>query len=222
MPKTRIAAIIAKGFEREIRGWELRESSRPWRWLLEGDSSTQTAFAAGTLYVRPMKLLVGTHFFREREQNSTPAAPVDAAAIRKLAARITGHVITPDAPDDKSSCLVSNLAFDRYPAPIVRCADTSDVTRALDFGQSQCLPVAVRGGGHSAAGSGVVDGGVVIVLSATGHFRPTSITSWAQRSIRSLLGISMATEYRTWRPHSQTLPMKLQSCAGKATIGTGT
>jgi hypothetical protein len=88
-----------------------------------------------------MKLLVGTHSFREREQNAIPAAPVDAAAIRKLAAKITGHVITPDAPD-KSSRLVSNLAFDRYPALIVRCADAPDVTRALDFGQSQSLPVA--------------------------------------------------------------------------------
>jgi hypothetical protein len=68
----------------------------------------------------------------------------------------------------------------------------------------------------------VIDGGVVIDLSAMGHFRPTSMTSWARRSIRSLLGISMATEYRTWRPHSQILPMKLQSCPGKATIGTGT
>ena len=33
------------------------------------------------------------------EQN---AAPLDAAAIRKLAAEITGHVITPDASDYES------------------------------------------------------------------------------------------------------------------------
>jgi hypothetical protein len=96
----------------------------------------QTAFAAGALYAQPLKVLAGTYFFREREQNATPAGPLDAAAIRKLAAKITGHVITPDAPDYKSSRLVSNLAFDRYPALIVRCADASDVTRALDFGQS--------------------------------------------------------------------------------------
>jgi hypothetical protein len=121
------------------------------------------AFAAAALYGRPVKLLGGGRLiFGEREQN---AAPVDAAAIRKLASQITGHVITPEAPDYESSRLVGNRAYDRHPALIVRCASASDVTRALDFGQSQSLPVAVRAGGHSAAGYGACDGGLVIDLS---------------------------------------------------------
>jgi hypothetical protein len=123
----------------------------------------RTAFAAAALYGRPMKLLGGgRRIFGEREQN---AAPVDAAAIRKLASQITGHVITPEAPDYEPARLVGNRAYDRHPALIVRCAGASDVTRALDFGQSQGLPLAVRGGGHSAAGFGVCDGGLVIDLS---------------------------------------------------------
>jgi hypothetical protein len=100
--------------------------------------------------------------FEEREQN---AASLDAAAIRKLASQITGHVITPEAPDYEPSRLVGNRAYDRHPALIVRCAGASDVTRALDFGQSLSLPLAVRGGGHSAAGFGACDGGLVIDLS---------------------------------------------------------
>jgi hypothetical protein len=74
-------------------------------------------------------------------------------------------VITPDASDYESSRLVNNRAYDRHPALIVRCASASDVARALDFCQRQSLPLAVRGGGHSAAGYGVCDGGVVIDLS---------------------------------------------------------
>jgi hypothetical protein len=110
-----------------------------------------------------MKLLAGARrIIGEREQNT---APVDAAAIRKLASQIAGQVITPEAPDYEQSRLVGNRAYDRHPALIVRCADASDVTRALDFGQSQSLPLAVRGGGHSAAGFGVCDGGLVIDLS---------------------------------------------------------
>ena len=66
----------------------------------------RTAFAAAALYGRPMKLFAGgRRIFEEREQN---AAPVDATAIRKLASQITGHVITPEAPDYEPSRLVGN------------------------------------------------------------------------------------------------------------------
>ena len=123
----------------------------------------RTAFAAAALYGRPMKLFGGARrIFGEAEQN---AAPVDAAATRKLASQITGRVITPEAPDYEPSRLVGNRAYDRHPALIVRCAGASDVARALDFAQSQNLPLAVRGGGHSRAGFGVCEGGMVIDLS---------------------------------------------------------
>jgi hypothetical protein len=116
----------------------------------------QTAIATAALYGRPMKLLGGgRQIFGEREQN---AAPIDAATIRKLASQISGHVITPEAPDYEASRVVGNRAYDRHPALIVRCTGASDITRALDFGQSQGLSMAVRGGGHSAAGFGVCDG----------------------------------------------------------------
>jgi hypothetical protein len=97
-----------------------------------------------------------------REQSVTPP---DAAAIRNLASKITGRLITPDAPDYESSRLIFNRAFNQRPALIVRCASASDVARSLEFSQSQNLPLAVRGGGHNRAGFSVCDGGVVIDLS---------------------------------------------------------
>ena len=115
----------------------------------------QTAIAAAALYGRPIKALAGARWTSEaREQN---AAPLDAATIRKLTSEITGHVITPDASDYESARLVFNRAFDRRPGLIVRCAGASDVARALDFAQTQNLPLAVRGGGHNRAGFGVCD-----------------------------------------------------------------
>ncbi len=121
----------------------------------------QTAFAAAALCGSPIKVLAGARrIFEAREQH---ALPLDAAAIRKLASEIVGQVITPEASDYESSRFVNNRAYDGHPALIVRCASASDVARALDFGQR--LPLAVRGGGHSAAGFGVCDGGVVIDLS---------------------------------------------------------
>src|SRR5260370_41430100 len=104
------------------------------------------ALAAAALYGHPMKALAGARrIFEAREQN---AIPLDAAAIRRLTSQITGHVITPEAPDYESSRLVFNRAFDQHPALIVRCAGASDVARALEFAQNQNLPLAVPGGGH--------------------------------------------------------------------------
>jgi FAD/FMN-containing dehydrogenase len=123
----------------------------------------QTAFAAAALYGHPIKgIAEARRIPEEREQN---AAPFDATAIRKLASQISGQVITPETPDYESSRLVFNRAFDRHPALIVSCAGAPDVARALEFAQNQNLPLAVRGGGHSRAGFGVCDGGVVIDLS---------------------------------------------------------
>jgi FAD binding domain/Berberine and berberine like len=123
----------------------------------------QTAFAAAALRGSPIKALAGTRrMFEAREQN---AAPLDAAATRKLVSQISGHIITPETPDYESARLVFNRAFDRRPALIVRCAGASDVARTLDFAQNQNLPLAVRGGGHNRAGFSVCDGGVVIDLS---------------------------------------------------------
>jgi FAD/FMN-containing dehydrogenase len=124
----------------------------------------QTAFAAAALYGDPIEALAGAR--RIFEAHELAAAPLDVAAIKKLASQITGHVITPEGPDYDSSRLIFNRAFDQRPALIVRSAGAPDVARALDFAQSQNLPLAVRGGGHSRVGYGMCDGGVVVDLSA--------------------------------------------------------
>jgi hypothetical protein len=123
----------------------------------------QTAFATTALYGCPIELLTRARSsFEKDEQN---AAPPDTAAIRKLASKITGHVITPESPDYESVRLIFNRAFDQRPALIVRCASACDVARSLEFSQVQNLPLAVRGGGHNRAGFSVCDGGVVIDLA---------------------------------------------------------
>src|SRR5581483_4277662 len=122
----------------------------------------QTELTAAVLYGQPVRA-------RLKDIAEGPGqnpAPVDAASIRKLASRINGHVITPEAGEYEAARLVFNRAFDRHPALIVRCAGSSDVARALDFAQARNLPLAVRAGGHSRVGFSMCDGGVVIDLSA--------------------------------------------------------
>src|SRR5207302_4819820 len=126
----------------------------------------QMSFAAA-LCGRPLWAMGESYrLFDAGEQNG---ATPDAQTIRKLASKIVGHVITPEAADYDAARSIFNRAFDRHPALIVRCASSSDVARSLEFAQAQHLPLAVRAGGHSRVGFGMCDGGVVIDLSAMKH-----------------------------------------------------
>ena len=74
----------------------------------------QTAFAAAGLYGWQIDSFAEAPWtFEAREQSATQ---LDAAAIRKLASEVTGHIITRAASDYESSRLVFNRAFDLRPA----------------------------------------------------------------------------------------------------------
>ena len=61
---------------------------------------------------------------------------------------------------------VWNLAYDRRPLAMARCADVDDVRRCVEFARRHSITVAIRGGGHSYAGFGVADGALQIDLGA--------------------------------------------------------
>jgi FAD/FMN-containing dehydrogenase len=88
-----------------------------------------------------------------------------AANVEGLRGAVRGEVIGPEHAEYETARRVYNAMIDRRPAAIVRCADADDVARALRFGIDRGLPIAVRGGGHNAAGLGVWDGALVIDLS---------------------------------------------------------
>ncbi|MBI5666977.1 MAG: FAD-binding oxidoreductase [Chloroflexi bacterium] len=54
--------------------------------------------------------------------------------------------------------------IDRHPAVIVRAADVADVVRVVTLAREAGVELAVRSGGHSAAGHSLVDGGLVLDL----------------------------------------------------------
>ena len=56
--------------------------------------------------------------------------------------------------------------IDRHPAAIARCQSVADVQAAVNFAREQGLEIAIRGGGHNAAGLAVVDDGLVLDLTA--------------------------------------------------------
>jgi len=89
-----------------------------------------------------------------------------AEDIKKLQVELRGQVITADDERYNDARRVWNGNIDRRPAVIVRCAGTADVQLALAFARARNLLLSVRGGGHSAPGYGISEGGVVIDLSA--------------------------------------------------------
>jgi FAD/FMN-containing dehydrogenase len=96
---------------------------------------------------------------------TSEASPTNPGALTELRASVKGVAIAPSDPGYDLVRRCFNALVDRRPAVIVRCRDAGDVATALDFGRSEGLDIAVRGGGHNPAGHCVLDGGLVIDLS---------------------------------------------------------
>jgi len=83
----------------------------------------------------------------------------------ELRAALDGELITQADPEYDRARRVWNGLIDRRPLAVMRCGSASDVVAGVRFAAAHDLPLAVRGGGHSVAGHGTVDGGLVLDLS---------------------------------------------------------
>lgn len=93
------------------------------------------------------------------------AAAREAIAIPQLRAAIQGRVITPEDADYDEARTVFPGHIDRHPAVIVRVASTADVVHVVSLARETGIELAVRSGGHSGAGHGVSEGGMVLDLT---------------------------------------------------------
>lgn len=111
---------------------------------------------------------------------TTPDIP-----ISNLRANLNGSVIAPDDPGYDDARRVFFTGFDRRPAVIVRVADASDVSRTVNLARETGAELAVRSGGHSRAGFGTSEGGIVLDLSEMNavEIDPEGRTAWAQTGI---------------------------------------
>jgi hypothetical protein len=87
-----------------------------------------------------------------------------AISIPRLRSDLTGRVIVADDADYDQARRVQSGAIDRRPGAIVRVADADDIARVVALARETGLELAVRSGGHSAAGHSTTDGGIVIDL----------------------------------------------------------
>jgi FAD/FMN-containing dehydrogenase len=91
--------------------------------------------------------------------------PIRPGAVAALRERLHGRLVSPDQTGYDASRKVWNGRIDRRPALIAFCADKSDVVATVRFAREHGVLIAVRGGGHSCAGLGTCDDGLVIDLS---------------------------------------------------------
>jgi FAD/FMN-containing dehydrogenase len=115
---------------------------------------------------------------------TTPASALDET-IAGLRSTIRGRVITPEDEDYDGARKVMAGDIDRHPAVIVRVADADDVATVVGFARDHGLELAVRSGGHSAAGHSTTDGGIVLDLSSMKGLEidPASRTAWAETGL---------------------------------------
>lgn len=87
----------------------------------------------------------------------------------ELKSKLRGELIEPADASYEDARQVYNAMISRRPRWIARCADVADVVACVNFARENGIKLAIRGGGHNAAGLGVCDGGLVIDLSSISY-----------------------------------------------------
>ncbi|HTN22639.1 MAG TPA: FAD-binding oxidoreductase [Solirubrobacteraceae bacterium] len=130
-----------------------------------------------------------------------------------------GAVLTPADAGYDAARTVFNGAIDRRPAYIAQATDAHDVAAALRFAQDAGLPVAVRSGGHSGAGYGVIDDGVVIDVRALKRIE----IDLARSTVRAGAGLTWGELDAATQAHGLAVTGGRMSTTGIAglTLGSG-
>jgi len=96
-----------------------------------------------------------------------------------LRAGFAGDLLRPADHGYDEARSIWNGMLARRPGLIARCRDVADVQAAVRAGHNAGIPTAVRCGGHSLAGFGTCDGGLVIDLS---RLRDVAVDAERQRA----------------------------------------
>ncbi len=95
----------------------------------------------------------------------------ELAALQRL---IRGRIVTSGNGAYESARQVWNGLIDRNPGAIVQCLEAADVLAAVTFAKEHGLTISVRSGGHSVAGSCLVENGFLIDVSSMRDVRVDS------------------------------------------------
>jgi len=156
-------------------------------------SSLATAIAAsmpGTQSLAASLLHVPTSIPSDINAITSDGAEItlQQAAVQELSDSLKGKLLLPDsaAYDEARTLLVP--MYDKHPAFVVQPTGAADVQNAVDFARDNSLLLAVKCGGHAAAGFSSCDKGMQIDLSQLRNARVDRAAKTARIAGGSLLG----------------------------------
>ena len=113
---------------------------------------------------------------------TTSTTRATTVPIEQLRSAVRGRIVVPGEPDfDALASVMYGGLGSSQPAAIVRVLDAADVAATIRIARTTATELAVRSGGHSAAGHSTNDGGIVIdVRELTGlDIDVAGRTAWA-------------------------------------------
>ena len=110
---------------------------------------------------------------------------ISGISVPDLRARFKGEVITPDDDVYDKTRAVMAGGIDKRPAAIVRPATASEVAQVVRIARESGVELAVRSGGHSGAGHGTTNGGIVLDLRNMKALQidAANRTAWAETGL---------------------------------------
>lgn len=110
------------------------------------------------------------------------------AMVQELSDSLKGRLLLPGGPAYDEARLLLQPAYDKHPALVVQPMGAADVQHAVNFARDNSLLLAVKCGGHAAAGTSSCDKGLQIDLSQLRNARVDRAARTARIAGGSLLG----------------------------------
>ena len=151
--------------------------------------------------------------------NGGAEAALEYSAIETLEARLRGELLRAGDPGYEEARRVWNGMIDKRPALIARATSVADVINSVNFARENDLLLAVRGGGHNVAGTGTVDGGLLIDLSSMKGIKVDP----ERRTVRAEGGVTIGELDKETQAFGLATPLGVVSETGIAglTLGGG-
>ena len=106
-------------------------------------------------------------------------------SMEEIRSNFQGGVIVPDDPEYDAARLAFYGGIDHYPAVILRPRNADEVCQIVALARETGLDLSIRSGGHSVAGYGVCDGGIMLDLSDMRDLKidVAARTAWAEAGV---------------------------------------